>query len=233
MSRLLSTLRLDATVQFRNNLYYIGLSVGLLCGFLLWQFFNPDTLGTAIPIFFLFTIGGSTLLYVIGMLIFEKDEGTLYAVIVSPLRLDEYLMSKVISLSVLATLEAFIIVSIAYGLTGYNPLLLFGGILLMGGMLVLVGIIITVPYDTITDALVPMLIVGVVMQFPFLYFVGIFESPLILLVPTTAPAMLTIGGFRPLAAWELVYGLGYSLLTFGVLYWWARRAFVKHIIIAA
>ncbi len=110
MNRLLSAMKTDVTVQLRNNLYSIGIGVGILVAVALSQLARPDQLFLAVPTLMLLVIGGTTLLYVAGMILFEKDEGTLNMVIVSPLRTWEYLASKIITLTALATLESAIMV---------------------------------------------------------------------------------------------------------------------------
>jgi fluoroquinolone transport system permease protein len=231
MSRLIASMKLDATVQWRNRFYAIGIALSLLLGFGLSQAFERAALGEVIPLLFLFAIGGTTLLYVAGLVIFEKGEGTLDALIVSPLRLDEYMVSKLVTLTFIAVLESLLIVAVAYGLTGFNAVLLVAGLVLIGVQLTLVGFIMIVRYDSITDFLIPVLVVSLVLELPFLYFTGISSSPLWLIIPTSAPTMLLWGAWNPLETWQIIYGLVYSAVTIGVAYRWALLAFRKHIIL--
>ena len=110
MTRLLSTMKTDVMVQVRTNLYTIGIGAGVLVAIALSQLASPDLLVSLVPTLMLLVVGGSTLLYVSAMIIFEKDEGTLWAMIVSPVRPSEYLWSKIITLTALATLEAIIMI---------------------------------------------------------------------------------------------------------------------------
>lgn len=231
MNRTLSMMKLDAIVQFRNKFYYVGIGLSLLLALLITQFFQQEQLGEVLPLFFLFAVGGTTLIYVAGLVIFEKGEHTLDAVLVSPLRLDEYMISKMVTLTGIATLESLIIVALSAGFTGYNVALLFAGVVLMGALLVPVGIIMIVRYDSVTDFLMPVLGVALVLELPFLYFMGINTSPIWLLIPTAAPTMLMWGGWHTLELWQLVYGFGYTLLWMLGLYVWAKRAFFHHIIL--
>ena len=106
MTRLLSAMKIDVRVQIRTKLYAIGIGAGILVAVALSQLAGPDQLFSVVPTLMLLVVGGSTLLYVAGLILFEKDEGTLKAIIVSPLRTSEYLWSKIITLTALATLEA-------------------------------------------------------------------------------------------------------------------------------
>lgn len=228
--RLLATLKLDITVQWRNRFYYIGVGLALLIAFLLSQLVTDGNYGQTIPIFFLLAVGGSTMLYVGGLIIFEKDEHTLDSVIVSPLRLHEYIISKVSTLSLLASIESIIVVLLLQRVSGYNPILLLIGIFALGAMLVLVGLVMIVRFRSITDFLMPVLVVGLIVQLPIIYFTGLSTSFVWLIVPTAAPTMLLWGAWNELESWQLIYGLLYSLVTIFALYRWSMIAFRRHII---
>lgn len=237
MSRLLSAMRTDVTMQVRNSLYAIGIGVGVIVAVALSQLAKPQQLAGAVPALMLLVIGGSTLLYVAGMITFERDEGTLSAVIVSPLRTSEYLWSKILTLTGLATLESLVMVGGAMLImrrAGPLPLpnvpLLLAGIIAIGVIYTLVGIVLIVRFDSITDFLVPMAAIAVVLQLPFLYFLGWVPHPLMLIIPTSAPTMLMRGAYVPLVTWEWVYAIGYTALLIAGLSWWAYRAFQTHII---
>lgn len=230
MNRLISTIRLDVIVQWRNRFYYISIAVGLFVAFVLATFFEPTFIKQAMPAFFLMTVGGTTLLYVAGLVIFEKDEGTLDALIVSPLCRSEYLFSKLISLGLVATVEGVLIVLFSYGFANMNPLMMILGVWLLAMQLTLVGLIMIVRFDTITDFLTPVLVIGVLVQIPVLYFINLFDTPILLAIPVSAPAMLIRGAWVDLQVWEIAYAFGYSILTIVLGFRWALRAFEKYIV---
>lgn len=237
MTRLLSTMKTDMVVQVRTNLYTIGIGAGVLVAIALSQLAGPDLLVLLVPTLMLLVVGGSTLLYVSAMIIFEKDEGTLRAMIVSPVRPFEYLWSKIITLTALATLEsvvmiggAMLIMRFSGGLSLPNLPLLFLGIVAIGILYTLIGIVLVVRFDSITDYLLPMAGVAVILQLPFLYFLGWVEHWSFLLIPTSAPTVLMVGAYRPLAGWEWVYGVVYTAVLLIGLTIWAYRAFQTHII---
>ncbi len=237
MTRLLSTMKTDVVVQVRTNLYTIGIGVGVLVAIALSQLASPELLVSLIPTLMLLVVGGSTLLYVSAMIIYEKDEGTLWAMIVSPVRPFEYLWSKIITLTALATLEAVVmiggamlIMSFAGGLTLPNLPLLLLGIVAIGILYTLIGIVLVVRFNSITDYLLPMAGFALILQLPFLYFLGWVEHWSFLLIPTSAPTMLMVGAYRPLASWEWVYSVGVTAVLLIGLSFWAYRAFQTHII---
>lgn len=237
MNRFLKTMQLDVTLQWRNNLYYIGLFVGVLLAVTLGWLVRPDDLFLYVPSLLLLVVGGSTLLYVAALIIFEKDEGTLSMIVVSPLTHSQYLWSKIITLTALATLEsvvmlggAMVIMRFSDVVTLPNIPLLLAGIVGICILYTLMGIVMIVRYDKITDFLVPMAAVAVILQLPFLYFLGWVELPLFLLIPTSAPTMIMQGAYEPLAMWEWVYGVGYTAALIVGLAVWAHRAFERHVV---
>ncbi|MEO0560967.1 MAG: ABC transporter permease [Chloroflexota bacterium] len=236
MNRVLSTMKNDVTVQVRNRLYQIGIGVAFLLAGIIWRISSPEDLAERVPVFMLLVLGGSTLLYVAGMILFEKEEGTLSALIVSPLTVSEYLISKIVTLTALATLEGTVTVVATVLLMGVSVFLTFNGAVLLLGMAAigvvytLIGIVLVVRYKAITDFLVPVLFIASVLQAPAFHFSGLLESYAWYVIPTTAQVLIMSAAWEPLAAWEWIYALVYTALTIGVLYVWSLRAFDRHIV---
>ena len=237
MTRLGSTIKTDVVVQVRNKLYAIGIGVAVFLAVLLAWLAGADHLPSLVPATLLLFVGGTAMLYVAGMIIFERDEGTLHAVIVSPLRTSEYLWSKILTLAVLATLEsvtmvggAMLILTLAGTVPWPNVPILLVGIIGISLIYTLMGIVLIVRYKKITDFLIPMAAIMSVLQLPFLHFLGLIEHPVFLAIPTSAPTMLMQGAYVPLASWEWIYGIVYTAAMVGGFTVWAYRAFNKHVI---
>jgi fluoroquinolone transport system permease protein len=145
-----------------------------------------------------------------------------------------------VTLTALAVLESIIMVGGTMLIMSFSerislpniPLLLIG-IVAIGVMYTLVGIVLIVRYDKITDFLIPMSAVAVVLQLPFLYFIGWVDSPLLLIIPTSAPTVLMQGAYGPLESWEWIYTTVYTAALIIGLTVWAYRAFDRHIIVKA
>jgi fluoroquinolone transport system permease protein len=233
MTRLTATTRLDMGVQARSKLYHISIGLALVVGLAL-RFLVPEQyIPGLMPIFYLSTIGGTTYMFVAGMVLFEKSERTLAAQIVSPLRIDEYLLAKVGSLLLVVLMEGTIVLLLGAGFTGYNPLLVYAGVILMAIGNTLGGFIQASRYDSITDFLVPATAVLLVTQLPLVFLSGISDSWLWYLIPTTAPALLIQAAFVPemVSTGQIIYGFAYSLVWIVGLFLWARRAFTTNIVL--
>lgn len=237
MTRLLSAIRNDMLVQWRTGLYVIGISAAVLSALALGYLTPAEHLAIAVAAVMLLAVGGSTFLYVGAMQMFERDEGTLRALIASPLNMDEYLGAKIVSLTILAGLEAAVMTGGAMAYIAFkggevslpNLPILALAVVLIGVIFTLMGVIMAARYTSITAYLVPMSAVATVLQLPLFYFMGVFTHWAFLVIPTGAPTMLMLGAFRPLETWELVYALGYSALQLAVVAIWARAAFDRHV----
>lgn len=236
MTRLLAAMRTDVALQARNQLYAIsGLFAVVMAAAVVWLS-SPSSLHRMVPMAVLFVVGGSTLMYVVAMVLLERDDGTLDAISVSPLRPWEYVTAKVVSLGGIAVFEGVVLAGGAVlwldrtALGGFTMPLLVFGIAALAVLHTLVGVVVVVRYSRITEALMPMGLVALVLQIPALYFVGALPTRLALAIPSGAPAMFIRGAFAPLATWEWVYavvGTGSIVALTAV---WAHRAFVHHII---
>ena len=237
MTRLATAIKTDVTVQLRNQLYTIGVGVAVLVAVVFAWLAGPEQLFSIVPALLLMFVGGTTFLYVGAIIFFEKEQGTLNANMVSPMRVSEYLWAKILTLSVLATLESVIIIGLSMIIMSFsndldlpNVFLLLCGILAIGVIYTLTGIIVMVRYDKITDFLIPLAFIVGVLQLPFLHFWGVVEHPLFLVFPTSAPTMIIRGAFIQLASWEWFYAIGYTGALIVGLTVWAYRAFHTHII---
>ena len=109
--RLLATMRLDVVNQFRQGFYIASLVVllAVLVAFCLL----PVEARVLLPLVLLTNMLLATFVFLAGLVLLEKGEGTLATVIVSPLRAQEYLASKIATLAGLGVLENLIIASMS------------------------------------------------------------------------------------------------------------------------
>lgn len=238
MKRLMNEIKTGMVVQFRNGLYHVGIGVGVLVAIAVSQLINANILSLTMVGIMLLIIGGSTLLYVAAILMFERDEDTISATIVSPLTTTEYIIAKATSLTILATLESFVSFGGALVIMYFqgvefefpNFLILTISLFAICIIFVLMGIILAVRYKSITDFIMPMAAVIIFLQIPIFYFVGFSSSWLLLLFPVSPPTMMMLGAFGEMQNWQYIYSIGYSVICIIGLFYWAKAAFAKHVI---
>jgi fluoroquinolone transport system permease protein len=228
MRRLLATLTCDVRLQFRNGFYYAAAFVVALWILLVSQLPALDW-GWLLPAVVLNNLVISTFFFLAGLVLLEKGEGTLEALIVTPLRRGEYLVSKAATLAGLALLENFAIVASLAGLR-FGALMLAVGTVLAAWIFCLLGFLAVIRYTSINEFLLPSMLYVTLLFVPLLPFFGIIESPLFYLHPLQAPLVLLESAFRPIETWQAVYGLMYSALWIGLLHRLARQAFDRFVV---
>jgi len=227
-NRYASTLKLDLRLQARHGFYYASALTAVILTVLIRQL-PVENLGFLIPVFLIGNLMINTFYFVAGMVLFEKGEGTLQALSVTPLSVLEYLGSKALTLTLLTVIENFAIILLTYG-PGFNVLPVLAGTILMSVIFVLIGFVVVARYDSISEYIMPSVIYTTALQLPLLDYLGIFESPAFYVFPTQATLTLMGSAFAPVEAWQVAYGIVYSLACAGIAYLWARRSFKKYIV---
>src|SRR5215211_7842383 len=128
MNRLIATIRCDVTLQFRNGFYAATVFVTVLWALILLQIGTLD-LRWLLPSLVVGNLMVGTFSFIGGLVLLERGEGSLTAQVVTPLRIGEYLASKVLTLTILAAVETLVIVLILAGWR-FNALLLVAGTVL-------------------------------------------------------------------------------------------------------
>ena len=204
MRRLLSTLVLDAVVQARNHLYTIGLAMAVVWGLAARFALNADALLPWVPPLLLMHIGSTTYFFVAALVIFERDQDTLAAQSVTPLRFGEYLASKLVTLAVFGALETVVLLGLAGALADVQWMALFGAITVLGLFYGVLAFIQALPSRSITEFLIPnAMIMGVLLVLPILPYFGVGAGPLWFLFPTYGPFLLIVAATVGLSGVEL------------------------------
>ena len=219
MSRLAVAMRWDVILQWRQGFVLAGIVVTAF-----WigiTRFLPDADYTVwIPVFVLGNLTMTSFFFAAGLLSFEKVEGTLSALAVSPLSTRDYLLSKIVTLALLAVVETTVMVVVVVGLA-FNAAPLLLGMLGSSLLYTLVGLIMMTRYRSISDFLIPSAGVMILALLPLLDYAGIVESRVFLLWPTQALLVGLRASFEPLSTAEVAYAIFYPLAWTWLLF---RRA---------
>lgn len=178
MKRLAATLRCDALLQFRAGFYYVGAFVAVAYVGLL-QLLPQDeriNLPLLIPVVLLFNVMTTTFYFVSALVLLEKSEGVLSALVVTPLRAGEYLASKVATLTFLALAENGFVLLLFYGL-GFDPLRMLVGSVLLCALFTLAGFAAITRYESINEFLLPSIVIVTLLSLPVLEHLGLIPSP--------------------------------------------------------
>lgn len=229
MSRFSSALRLNLRLQLRYGFYYAAVFVVVLWVGLLIPLPDP-ILVVATPLVVFAELAVIGYYFIAGMVLFEKNERTLSALVSTPLRFSEYLGSKLATFTLLATAASLVVVLAGYG-ADFNVAFLIPGVVLTALISLLLGFISVLPFDSITRYLIPSQLPLMLMSLPLIPFLDIWQSPLFYLIPTHGALLLLGGAFGTTpAVWQLLYAVFYGLLWVCALYLAAHTTFIRHVV---
>ncbi|MFC4857776.1 hypothetical protein [Actinophytocola glycyrrhizae] len=213
MNRLRAALALEWRVEWRYRVPAVALVVTVVWTLVLLAM--PASLARgAGPV--VLTIDTATFgtFFVAALVLFERDEGALAALTVSPLRFGEYLGAKVAGLTGLSVVSA-VPIALAAGVPVATALV---GVALLAVLFLTLGFALVVRHRSLTGFLtVAPLPLAPLIAAPLAHLTGVADHPLLFLVPTTAAAALIRGVLEPVA-------LGYLLLTIVAVVLLARRS---------
>ncbi|HEX9653498.1 MAG TPA: ABC transporter permease [bacterium] len=231
MTRLLATVRCDMRLQFRNGFYYAAAFVAVVVVFLL-RWLPNSNFSSWLPALVFSNLLVNNFYFMGGLVLLEKEQGTLEAQIVTPLRVGEYLASKIITLSALSLVENFLIVVSSVGFA-FQLLPFVFGIAATSVHYALCGFIVVVRYDSINEYLLPSVVYTSLLQLPLLHYFSLWSTPAFYLHPLQAPLILLKAAFIPLSGWALVYGWLYSAVWGVILYGFCGSVFYRFVIAKA
>jgi fluoroquinolone transport system permease protein len=218
----------DVILQWRAGFYYAGLFVTIAWIAILSRL-PQESLKMVLPPFMLLSLNITTYYFMAGLVLFEKGEGILHGLVVTPLQEREYLFSKTVTLTFLAVVESVVIILFTHG-AGFSVLPLLTGMISMSAMYALIGFTLVSRYDSINQYLLPSSLFVGLLQAPWLSYFGIIESPLFYLIPTQGPLLLMRWGFTAVHQWEALFALVSSLIWIIISYYLARKAFYRFVV---
>jgi len=228
VSRLLSTLRWDAALQLRGGFYAATGFVTVFWSVVLLYARSLDW-ERLLPLLLVGNLLVGTFYFIGALVLLERSDGAIQALVVTPLRIGEYLASKVISLTALAAAETLVITVVLRG-ADFRPLPLLAGTILASAIYSLAGFIAVVRYPSINAFLLPSGIYSSLLWVPLIAALAGWRHWLLALHPITAPLLLAEAAFTDAPWWQVAYGLLYGALWTALLFAWSERAFRRWLV---
>jgi len=227
--RFISAFVYDVKLQFRHGFYY---AYALVCVvyMLLLQALPPSFRETTAT---LLTFSDPSVLgffFIGGLVLLEKGQNIHDNLFVTPYKLEEYLGSKTLSLTVLSLLSSLAIHISAFGVTSHLFAFMVG-IGLTSSFFTLIGLGVAARSQTMNGFFLRSMLYTTVFFVPLLEVMGGWSSPLFALMPPKASLMLIGAAFAPLHGAGWIYALA-VLVAWNILaYVWTRRLFDRHILL--
>ena len=224
MTAFVTALRWDMVVQARNGFYWASAFLVLIVGGLLLAL--PEAAradATAwVPALLAVNLQITTFFFVAGLMLLERDEGTLTALAVSPFSPGSYLAMRTITLTVLAAAESIAVVWAAFGIGGVWFHIL-SGTAALGVIYTGFGAAMASRYASVNALLLPASVVVTALLLPLLPHFGLAPRALFLLHPIEPALTLIRAGYRAADARELIFGVVGSLVWGAVAFAWGRN----------
>ena len=218
MKALLALVRCDVTVQARNGFYWASGFVVLAVSAVLTAL--PDAVTSApslwVPALAAFNLQITTFFFVAGLVLLEREEGTLTALGASPASPGTYMTARTITLAGLAAVETLVIIWTGFGIS--TSWWLVTGIAAMGVTYTGFGAAMAMRYASVNELLLPASVIVTLLLLPLLGHFGL-TSPMVWAWHPMAPAIQLIrGAYAPV-------GLPESILAVVGAIAWATGAF--------
>jgi fluoroquinolone transport system permease protein len=215
--RLLNALKSDIIFQKKQGFYMIYIAITLL--YIILLSLMPELwLKYALPIIIFSDPSGLGLFFIGGIMMLEKEQGILSYLTITPLKTEEYLLSKMISLSILAA-----IVSVILSLTSeidikVNYLTLIVGVLMGSSLFTCVGAMVSVNCKSLNAYFLKIVPSMLFLIIPCLSVINFNYSELLWLVPSATSFELVYGSFHNISFLDSLGFFIYSLLWTSILY---------------
>jgi fluoroquinolone transport system permease protein len=229
VKRLWATMVCDVRLQVRHGFYYAA-AVLLLFNVAILTQLPQETVAWLLPPFLLVNLLINCFYFVGGLMLLEKAEGTLAVQIITPLRPAEYLLAKVLTLSILSLAENGVMVALVWGINGAMVWLLLG-LIAAASLLTCAGLIVAVRYAGINEYLMPSLLYTTLLTAPLFPYAGAGPAWLWAWHPLHGAFTLLQAPFHPIPLWQLGLAVMSALVWITIMGWLCGRAFYEHIVV--
>lgn len=225
--RLIHGLYYDILFQIRHGFYYAYLFISLAYIFILK--FIPDSVNEVGTVLVIVTDPSVLGAFFIGaILLLEKSQNCLEAILVTPLKVRDYVLSKILSLSMLSLISSFSITYFGYN-GSFNVLYLAIGVLLTSIFFTLIGFIIGIYAKTVNQYFLYSFLT-VIFVVPLVDYLGVYENKLFYLFPLKSTLLLIDGAFTSISTIYLIYSIFSLVIWCTMTYFLTIHLFYKEII---
>ncbi|MCB0579869.1 MAG: ABC transporter permease [Phaeodactylibacter sp.] len=222
MRHLAAALQWDLIRQFRYNIIYAAGLVTLIYMLILLNL-PEGPYQEKILIFLIFNDPAALgMLFIGALVLFERSENTLEALRVTPLAPEHYILSKTLTLTLVAVLSALPMAFAGYGWR-FHYLYFAAGIGLTASLYTLLGLAAVASCRNFNQYLLRMAGILVPTALPFLNFFEITDTLWWYLLPSQGGLLLLEAAFLPAEGWQIIYGFLYLLLWNAGAFWLAKR----------
>lgn len=226
--RILSAFKYDVKFQVRHGFYYAYLFVTVV--YIAGLRLVPETYRTLATVLVIFTDPSVLGFFFIGgVLLLEKGQNTLESLFVTPLRVSEYIWSKVASLTMLSLLSSLAIAVFTLG-PGVNIALLALGVGLGSVFFTLLGFALAARARSLNQYFFYS-IPTAIFDLPLLKYLGLPDTWLYYLLPSQPELLLIEGAAGRITPGQTLYAAVALCIWIGIAYRWAQSWFYRYTVL--
>ncbi|HKI89219.1 MAG TPA: ABC transporter permease [Draconibacterium sp.] len=218
----------DLKLQVRNSILTVAIFIAVFytAFFLLLGLRGKDDILIALifsdPTFMGFIFTGV-------LVLFEKSANTLQALVVTPIKIWQYLFSKAVSLTIITSIICFAMVFASHGFR-FNYFWFLVATFLSSVLFIFLGFIGVAKVKTFNQYIIVIPLFIAPLSLPYLYFFGVSNSWLFYILPTQGALILFRNAFEKVAVGDTIYALVYLILSIWIAYRISKQLFLKHIV---
>ncbi|MBT4035561.1 MAG: hypothetical protein HOB84_01915 [Candidatus Marinimicrobia bacterium] len=225
--RLLAAMGQDIRFQFRHGFYYAYAVLTIL--YIIVLRLLPDTMVYPALTLILFSdICALGFFFIGAIVLLERGQNLTESLFVTPLRLREYLLAKILSFLFLATLSALLIM-LGASIGGQDLMWFVFGAVFSALIYTLFGLIFAARARHVNDYFVKSLGAGLLISLPILAYIRLFDTPLFYIFPTRATLILLDVLGTDYALSEKLFSVASLLIWFLILGSWVYQRFNKYV----
>ena len=200
--RLLNAIKSDIRFQYKQGFYLIYLIITAMYLVIL-SLVPENVLNIALPLIVFSDPSVLGLFFIGGIIMLEKGQGIIQVLVVSPLKTSEYIISKVISLSIISALAGILLT--IFGSNSYPDwILLTISIFLTSSIFTLCGIMINAGCNNVNQYIIKTIPYMLLLVLPCFSLLGFKYSYLFYIFPSVSALKLMLGAFMGIATVEAV-----------------------------
>lgn len=224
MKTLIRLIKWDFTLQLRYNIVTIAIIISALY-ILLFKSLPGDNLDPLLILLILSDPAMFGVMFIGVLVLYEKDNNTLDALIVTPLKSSQYLWSKAISLTLIAVPIALAIAIIGHGFD-LNYFYFIVGLALSSIMFVFLGFAVVSKANGFNQYIIKFALCTIPVSIPVLGIFDLYQSNIYYLIPSHATILLLKAGLKhSIANWQVFYSTFYLLFWLILCFILASRAY--------
>ncbi|TCK98679.1 fluoroquinolone transport system permease protein [Natranaerovirga hydrolytica] len=196
--RIINAIKSDMKFQIKQGFYAVYVILTIIYMVVINQL--PESIGNiVVPVVVFSDPSIIGFFFIGGIIMLEKNQGILEYLSVTPLRMKEYLISKILSLSMLAIIAGSIITLVTFN-GKVNWFVLIIGITFSASFFTLFGLYIALKCKSINEYFIKMIPGFLVIGLPCIYFLDIPYGWLLSIFPTVTGLRLIFGAFFGISA---------------------------------